>query len=697
MSIFKYWKNSSIRFKINSILIPSLLPILAIGWASYDSHKNSSITSSENLARIVVTNSSEQVNDFLSSQYEKFVSITDQLTFGLAIEFETMDELASQMQSMQNSTGFNLFLVMDDKNQVLLSTFQNNGLTHETNTLKGISVQEAAVFNKEAKTDIAFIKSDILKKLSLDNTSTLVCAYPCQNSSGDFNGWFLAYVDWGMIQKNLSMAYKQLCNNELVDSKIFLYDKSSQTAFTHSDPELLGTIYDSASLFSGSEMTVETADTDPGETEEVSSSVVKGRVNDEKCYIATAGIIGPKNLLAGTGIKSPDYEYVIVIPENNVLADVRNILRLTGIMVLAGAVFILLVIWLVSRNISSVIKATIEALRDISQGDGDLTKRLATSSTNTKNEIDILARYFNAFTEKIQGIIQDVAETTSSLNEASQKLSATSTNMSLRSDEITSQSNNLASATGELSTNLNTVATVSDDMSLSVRNVATAIEEMSSSLSEVAKSCSQASQIASNANTKAQHAGDTMKQLSSSATEIGKVLDTISDIADQTNLLALNATIEAASAGEAGKGFAVVANEVKELAKQTAIATEEIGRQINDMQNSTGSAVKAIEEISNVIEEINSITHTIASAVEEQSSTTDEISSSIAGASDAAINISNNVQEASSGANEISSSIQSLNQTAHDTSENSNETKENSQNLSAISSRLHELVNLFKV
>ena len=179
-------------------------------------------------------------------------------------------------------------------------------------------------------------------------------------------------------------------------------------------------------------------------------------------------------------------------------------------------------------------------------------------------------------------------------------------------------------------------------MSAGVSSVATAIEEMSASLNEVSKNCQKESQIAASASNQAKSTRDLMDRLGVSSKEVGKVIEVINDIADQTNLLALNATIEAASAGDAGKGFAVVANEVKELAKQTAQATEQISRQIEEMQGSTTSAVAAIEEITKIIEQINAISHTIVSSVEEQTSTVNEIAKSISGASQAATEIARN-------------------------------------------------------
>jgi methyl-accepting chemotaxis protein len=194
---------------------------------------------------------------------------------------------------------------------------------------------------------------------------------------------------------------------------------------------------------------------------------------------------------------------------------------------------------------------------------------------------------------------------------------------------VTDQSNAITMTTAEFTTNIHAVSTKVESISASVKNVAAATEEMSASISEVSKNCQNQARIATEAESRAQTSKTLMEKLRVSAQQIGKVIDVISDIADQTNLLALNATIEAASAGEAGKGFAVVANEVKELAKQTAQATEEIRAQIGDMQKSTQTSLKDIGEIVKVNSESNAISQTIASAVEEQSATISELSKNI--------------------------------------------------------------------
>jgi methyl-accepting chemotaxis protein len=358
----------------------------------------------------------------------------------------------------------------------------------------------------------------------------------------------------------------------------------------------------------------------------------------------------------------------------------------TGLVV--GSVFV------TTRRVIQPIRKATDMLQDISSGQGDLTVRL---KVTTNDEIGAMARYFNEFVAKLQGIIGEVAQHSTTVGASAEEMSATSHMLASGSEKMLEQANGVAAATEEMSTSVTSVSAGAEEMSTSVNTVAAAIEEMSASLSEVARNCTQAAQVAATADSRAGATGETMERLNTSSAEIGKVLDTISDIADQTNLLALNATIEAASAGEAGKGFAVVANEVKELAKQTAVATEQISRQIEEMQANTGSAVAAIREISGIIREVSEITQTIASAVEEQSATTNEIASNIGGASRAAADIAKNIQQISLASNDVSSNIQGVNKSAQESASGATETNASAEELARMAARLRELVGQFKV
>jgi methyl-accepting chemotaxis protein len=249
------------------------------------------------------------------------------------------------------------------------------------------------------------------------------------------------------------------------------------------------------------------------------------------------------------------------------------------------------------------------------------------------------------------------------------------------SEELTAVSQQMAGNAEETATQANVVSAASEEVSKNVASVASASEEMQASIREIAKNANESARVAKNAVNVAHSTNETVKKLGESSQEIGNVIKVITSIAQQTNLLALNATIEAARAGEAGKGFAVVANEVKELAKQTAKATEDIGQKIEAIQGDTKGAVTAIEEISNIINQVNDISNSIASAVEEQTVTTNEIGHS--------------VTEAAKGVGDIAKNIGGVALAAKNTTQGASDTQKASAELSHMAAQLQKVVSRF--
>ncbi len=248
-------------------------------------------------------------------------------------------------------------------------------------------------------------------------------------------------------------------------------------------------------------------------------------------------------------------------------------------------------------------------------------------------------------------------------------------------EELTAVSSQMASNAEETATQANVVSAASEQVSKNVTVVATGSEQMQASIREIAKSANESAKVAKAAVGVAESTNNTIAKLGESSVEIGKVIKVITSIAQQTNLLALNATIEAARAGEAGKGFAVVANEVKELAKETAKATEEIGQKIEAIQSDTKGAVQAIGEISTIIAQINDISNNIASAVEEQTVTTNEIA--------------RNVGEAAKGTGEIAKNIGGVALAAENTTRGATDMQKAAQALSGMAAQLQGLVAKF--
>jgi methyl-accepting chemotaxis protein len=318
----------------------------------------------------------------------------------------------------------------------------------------------------------------------------------------------------------------------------------------------------------------------------------------------------------------------------------------------------------IADGIVEPLQRTVDTLGMLSRG--DLTHKLVVTS---QDEVGKMFTAYNYAIDNLVDVMRGLSQNATIVASSAEALTNVSQQMSVNAEETVAQAQ--------------VVATASDLVSKNGHTVTTNVEEMSATIKDIARNTSESARVAAQAMHVADSTTQTIGKLRDSSVEIGHVIKVITSIAEQTNLLALNATIEAARAGESGKGFAVVANEVKELAKQTADATEDISRKIGAIQEDTTSAATAIQQISDIITQINDISSSIASAIEEQAATSNEITRYVA--------------EGSRGETEIAQNIASIVHAAQGAASGAQETQTTAKDLVRLALELRQLVNHFRI
>jgi methyl-accepting chemotaxis protein len=365
------------------------------------------------------------------------------------------------------------------------------------------------------------------------------------------------------------------------------------------------------------------------------------------------------------GSMSDSFDMLLTKTKEDMHADNRSLNLTMAVTTFAALGIGIFVAVFMSRGTAGAIQSILVQAEAIAAG--DLTRD--DLNVHSQDELGDLTTAINKMSGSLKRMILAITENAVQVASASEELNTTSQQITANSEETSAQADVVSKAAQQVSQNLQTVAAGAEEMGVSIK--------------DIAKNASEAAKVATSAVKVAETTTAIVSKLGESSTEIGQVIKVITSIAQQTNLLALNATIEAARAGEAGKGFAVVANEVKELAKETAKATEDISRKIEAIQTDTKAAVDAIASISAVINQINDISCTIATAVEEQNATTNEMS--------------RNVNEAAHGSGEITSNITGVAEAAQSTTRGATDTQRASQQLVETSTQLRRLVEQFRI
>jgi len=357
-------------------------------------------------------------------------------------------------------------------------------------------------------------------------------------------------------------------------------------------------------------------------------------------------------------------------------------------------ILFVLLTYVVKKSITGPIQSIVKNVRDMAEGEGDLTKRVNVTSDD---EISSLAKWLNIFVEKLHDIVTEVSGSSKELNVSSIDLTDFSSTSLKIAEEALSKSSSMASSIEEMSVSMASVAGKMSQASENIERIAASTEEMTTTISQIDTDSSKAREISDKAVSKSKQISIKVNELGSAAAGIGEVTNVISNISEQTNLLALNATIEAARAGDAGKGFAVVSNEIKELAKQTAEATSQIRDLIENVQHTTSDTVSEIEQITGIILDINQIVFSIAGAIEEQTTSTIGISESVAKTSKRISEVSASIAQSSEVSEGIAREITEMDLSMNEVGRNSLKVKTSSEQLAGLATQLDSLVGKFKV
>jgi len=649
-------KNIPIRMKlIGGFLVLLILVCGGLGFIAYDRAKNASLNQVQENIQLMAQDGSRLVR----SKLDYYILGLEGIANRDVIRSMNWDR---QLLTLERETERMKYLgmgVIDENGQAKYP----DGTTAD--------LSDRSYF-KDAMAGKSVLSNVIISRVT--NSPVIILATPIKGFAGDVKAVLLARLDATMLSETTdNIKYGQTGYSYIIDDKGVL--------IAHSNRQF---VLDQRNFLEEGKTDAQFARL---------STMFQRMVNGETGYDQYP-FMGSDRFFGFAPIEGAGWSIAVGAIQDDVLADVYRMRWMIGLASLGFFAVGIVIALLISRAILLPVRNCVNLLKDISEGEGDLTKRLPVDS---KDEIGQLGLYFNTFVEKLQRIIAEISGNAQTVASSATQLSAVSKQTTQSVQSLSSKTSTVATAAEEMSANITSVAAGMEETTTNLSSVAAATEEMTSTIGEISSNTERARGTTDSAARQVDNFAGILRDLGASAQEIGKVTDTISAISSQTNLLALNATIEAARAGEAGRGFAVVANEIKELALKTAEATNDIRTKINGIQNASGSAVTDIGQIVKVIGDVNDIVTTIAAAIEEQSAVTREVATNINQATTGVQDASVRASEMSGVSRDIAQDITAVDGITGDIRSGGDQVQASAEELSKLAEQLKGLVNQFKI
>ncbi|MBL9191114.1 MAG: methyl-accepting chemotaxis protein [Opitutaceae bacterium] len=694
--------NLTTRFVI-ILLVVGLLPVGVLSLLVSQSTEHQKEGSADQLHQIAVR-TSDTIERNLFERYgdvQAFTANEAVLTHKLGSPESTQLLTAAINRYVKLYGCYPLSMVVDAQGRcVAVNTRDATGKPVDSASLLGKDYSGASWFRNAR--DGRFLKSEsldgtVVEDVARDadaanllgNTSlTVSFSAPIFDRSGAVIGVWRNLADFALVEEVLKSTFHALEHSGLPSAEVALIRKDG-VLLAEYDPADAGT----KDFQRSADKVLKLNLVDLGvESARLAAAGGSGEGEDFHARKKRSVASGYHHSKGALGYPGLGWSVLVRAPMDELHEAANTTLRLTWITVGVSVVLLIVVAWLVARSITKPILASVEAMKRLAEG--DLTGEVDASR---HDELGTLAQAINTSMSRLRDLLRQLQGSSEALAKSSHSLNETSQSQAAVAEQTTAQANTVASAGEELSVSTRSMSETSTRINQATTGVASSMEEMSASIQEVANNSTKGAEISHRADQQARATKELMAQLDDSARQISKIVDIINHIAEQTNLLALNASIEAASAGEAGRGFAVVANEVKELARQSASASEEIRKQIDSIQKNAGAAVGAIDEVTRVIQQVSQMTSSIAAAVEEQSATVSEVTRSLQDVSSSTTTLSENIRQAAAGAEDVSRNIRGVSEASQVTAQGASNTSAASTELNELAAQLRQHISAFKL